>query len=174
MTWDEEEVAGLMADAVAFGAKHVEAGGLPFVGLLLADDGYVSDPGVNLVQETGDPSAHAEIVAMRATLRDLGRADLAGSWLLATGEPCGLCYRSALDHRVERVFVAVDADTAAAWGFDYRPSYRALGIDRARLTGFVRRLPVPDGLLPFRRHLELRRAGGGPASITPPDTKGTS
>lgn len=157
MSWTEAELAGLMQDAVDFSVQHVEDGGLPFVGVLIGDDGYVSSPGVNVVQETGDPTAHAEIVAMRAVMRDRPCSDLSGTWLLATGEPCGLCYRFALDHRVERVYVAVDSDLVAEQGFDYRGSYPAFGIDRSALTGVAHRLLVPRALEPFERFLHLRR-----------------
>ena len=173
MSWTDAELAGLMEDAVEFSIRHVEAGGLPFVGVLIGDDGYVSAPGVNLVHETKDSAAHAEIVAMRATMRDRGRSDLSGTWLLATGEPCGLCYRFALDHRVERVYVAVDSDAVAEQGFDYRGSYPAFRIDRSVLTGIVHRLPVPRALEPFERFLYLRRDSAYTPSTSPTNMKGT-
>lgn len=177
MRWTDAEITERMADAVGFSVEHVETGGLPFVGVLLAGNGYASEPGVNLVHETGDPCAHAEIVAMRSAMRDLGRAELTGTWLLASGEPCGLCYRFAIDHRVERVYVAADADTVAAWGFDYRASYPAFGIDRAQLTDIIHHLPVPHGLRPFERYLNLRRSSRYTRRYTTPlsplDTKGT-
>ncbi|WP_235849826.1 tRNA-specific adenosine deaminase [Mycolicibacterium doricum] len=143
-----------MEDAVAFSIAHVRSGGLPFVGLVFTDDGYVSDYGVNQVQKTGDPSAHAEIVAMRAMLRQRGLADLNGMSLLATGEPCGLCYEFALEHRIRRIYVAVDSDTVARWGFDYRRSYSALGIDRTHVADIVTPLPVSTALEPFERYLD--------------------
>jgi tRNA(Arg) A34 adenosine deaminase TadA len=145
-----------MEEAVEFGVRHVESGGLPFVGVILGKDGYISSPGVNLVHETGDPSAHAEIVAMRTAMRDQGFIDLSGTWLLATGEPCGLCYRFALDNRVGRIYVALDSDIVSDQGFDYRSSYAAAGIDRARLADIVHRLPVERGLEPFQRFRSLR------------------
>jgi tRNA(Arg) A34 adenosine deaminase TadA len=153
------ELLALLEEAVEFGVRHVEFGGLPFVGVILGKDGYISSPGVNLVHETGDPSAHAEIVAMRTAMRDQGCDDLSGTWLLATGEPCGLCYRFALDNGVGRIYVAVDSDIVAGQGFDYRGSYAAYGIDRARLAGTVHRLPVKRGLEPFQRFLSLRAGG---------------
>lgn len=156
MNSPDAEVAGLMQDAVAFSVRHVEAGGMPFVGVLIGDDGYVSSPGVNLVQETGDPTAHAEIVAMRTAMRDRTRSNLQRTWLVATGEPCGLCYRFALDHQVERVYVAVDSDTVAEHGFDYRGSYSAFQIDRSAFTDAVHHLPVPGALEPFERFRKIR------------------
>ncbi|MET3923225.1 deaminase [Arthrobacter sp. UYEF20] len=160
------ELLGLMEEAVEFGVRHVEAGGLPFVGVLVGPDGYVSAPGVNLAHETGDPSAHAEIVAMRAAMRGQGLSDLQGTWLLATGEPCGLCYRFAIDHRVGRIYVAVDSDIVAEQGFDYRGGYAAYGIDRTQLADMMHRLPVEHGLDPFQRFMHLRQ-GGVNAPLTP-------
>lgn len=162
------EILALMEEAVEFGVRHVESGGLPFVGVILGKDGYTSTPGVNLVHQTGDPSAHAEIVAMRTAMRDQGCSDLSGTWLLATGEPCGLCYRFALDTGVDRIYVAVDSDIVAGQGFDYRGSYAAYGIDGTRLEGTVHRVPVERGLEPFQRFLTLR-AGG----VTEPPNQAT-
>lgn len=155
MSWSNDELANLMRDAVAFSLRHVERGGLPFVGVVIDDSGYVSEYGVNKVRETGDPTAHAEIVAMRATASDRKLMDLKGMSLLATGEPCGICYRFALQHGIGRIYVAVDSDTVAEWGFDYRGSYRQLGIDRAKLADLITPLPVANGLEPFKRFLEL-------------------
>lgn len=150
------DLVALMEKAVEFSLRHVESGGLPFVGVLLNQDGYVSRYGVNEVERTGDPTAHAEIVAMRSATRDRQTHDLRGTWLLATGEPCGLCYRFALDHHVERVYVAVASETVAEHGFDYRGSYPAFQIDHSHLTGVVHQLPVARGLEPFERFTDLK------------------
>lgn len=144
------DLAALMAEAVEFAVRHVAGGGLPFVGVLADDRGRVGGFGVNEVMETGDPRAHAEIVAMRAAQRD--GVDLRGLQLLATGEPCGLCYRFAFEAGIGAVHVAVDADTVAAHGFDYRDSYPAFGIDRDALTHLIHPLPVERGLEPFTRY----------------------
>ncbi|WP_231390453.1 DsbA family protein [Nocardia sp. CNY236] len=144
-----------MSRAVAHSTRHVESGGIPFVALVVSDDGYTSDFGVNLVLETCDSTAHAEIVAMRSTLHARNLTDLQGMRLLATGEPCGLCYRFAFEHHIDSVHFAVDAATAARYGFDYRTSYGRLGIDRARMPIAVECLPVDRALEPFTRYLQL-------------------
>lgn len=157
MTADTSRLTALMADAVETCVRRVESGGVPFVGLLVADDGWVSDLGVNLVDETGDPTAHAEIVALRQAVRARGRAALRGATLLATGEPCALCYRVAAAHGIGAVRFAVDRDTAAAWGFDYRAGYDAAATDRLPLAAAARHLVVERGLAPFVRYLDLHR-----------------
>lgn len=154
MTTDTPRLEALMADAVEVSIRHVESGGIPFVGLLVAGDGWVSDPGVNLVRETGDPTAHAEIVAIRKAVKDRGRSGLEGVTLLATGEPCALCYRVAVSHGIATVCFAVGRDTAAEWGFDYRAGYDA---DRLSLAVTAQHLPVERGLAPFTRYRDLHR-----------------
>ncbi|QBI51886.1 deaminase [Streptomonospora litoralis] len=147
----------LLAHAVQTAIRRVETGGLPFAGRIVMGDGYSTEPEVNRVRETGDPSAHAEIVAMRQAMRDLRTADLAGATLLATGEPCGLCYRFAADHGVEAVDFAVDRHTAAQYGFDYRASYAALRTGQSPVTQTARHLPVEHGEAPFTRYADLHR-----------------
>ncbi|WP_218775158.1 nucleoside deaminase [Leifsonia sp. NCR5] len=149
-----EKLVDFMDQAVAACVAHVDAGGLPFVGAVVDESGLISSFGVNRVRETRDASAHAEIIAMREVLAASGRKNLAGTTLLATGEPCGLCYRFALDHGIDAIYVAVDRDDAAAWGFDYRSSYTALGITDERRSAVLRPLPVHRGTEPFDRYLQ--------------------
>lgn len=145
----------VMAQAVAKALAHVEGGGIPFVGVVVDKARMISGFGVNRVHETGDPTAHAEIVAIRDALDVTGRTDLRETVLLATGEPCGMCYQYALDVGITDIRVAVTRDQVAALGFDYRNSYQAFGItDTVRGTR-MRPLRVPDDTEPFIRFLAL-------------------
>lgn len=173
MNADTTSLSAVMADAVAASTGHTDAGGLPFVGVIVNADGeLLSGFGVNRVAETGDPMAHAEVVAMRDAMTRHGLDTLEGCVLLATGEPCGLCYRYAIDHGVDTIYVAVDRDQVASFGFDYRSSYPAFGITDARRAELFRPLPVEHGIDPFDRYLHLHLSGHAPAR---PDTvsKGT-
>lgn len=174
MTLRTADLQAVMEQAVARCVTHVESGGLPFVGVLVDDTGVISDFGVNRVHETGDPSAHAEIVAMRDAMRTRGLATLNGTSLLATGEPCGLCYRFAIRHGVKTVYVAVDRDEVAAFGFDYRGSYRALGITDDARTGLYRSMPVRLGTEPFIHYLHLHQQPGHAPAGPETEPKGTS
>lgn len=144
----------VMAQAVEQALNHVEAGGIPFVGLVVEGERVISGFGVNTVQETGDPTAHAEIVAMRDALSATGRPDLSGTILLATGEPCGMCYHHATTHGIADIRVAVDRDTVARLGFDYRASYLTFGITDERRASLFRLLRVPGDTVPFTRFLD--------------------
>ncbi|MCF2435095.1 nucleoside deaminase [Streptomyces thinghirensis] len=113
---------------------------------------------MNLVDETGcDPTAHAEIVALRKAVRARGQRCSAGSHPAGDGRPCALCYRVAAAHGIAAVRFAVDRDTAAAWGFDYRAGYAVDATDRLPLAATARPLPVERGLAPFVRYLDLHR-----------------
>lgn len=156
-------VATVMAEAVEHAITHVDRGGLPFVGVVVSDAAAgpeaLSCFGTNEVWETGDPSAHAEIVAMRDVLARRGPGSLEGAHLLATGEPCGLCFRFAVDHGIAAVHVAVDRDRVARYGFDYRASYRHFGITDALRDTLLHPLPVSRDARPFTHYLNINNEG---------------
>ena len=160
MSVDTSALASVMEQAVDACTAHVDAGGLPFVGVLVGAEGEVASGfGVNRVVETGDPKAHAEVVAMRDAMTRHGLDSLAGYTLLATGEPCGLCYRYAIDHGVDTIYVALDRDEVAALGFDYRASYPAFGISDAQRESLFRPLAVEHGVEPFTHYLHRHLSG---------------
>lgn len=147
----------VMDQAVAACTGHVNAGGLPFVAVVVGGGSgqVLSGFGVNRAAETGDPSAHAEVVAMREAMATHGLEDLTDTVLLATGEPCGLCYRYAIDHGIAAIYVAVDRDEVADFGFDYRASYPAFGITDTRRKALLRRLSSEHASEPFTRYLTI-------------------
>lgn len=160
MSADTTALTAVMVQAVDACTAHVDAGGLPFVGVIANADGeMLSGFGVNRVAETGDPMAHAEVVAMRDAVTRHGLDTLAGCVLLATGEPCGLCYRYAIDHGIDTIYVAVDREEVANLGFDYRPSYPAFGITDTQRTELFRPLPVEHGIDPFAHYLHHHLSG---------------
>lgn len=160
MSADTTALTTVMAQAVDACTEHVDAGGLPFVGVLVDAEGKVASGfGVNRVAETGDPMAHAEVVAMRDAMSRHGLDSLAGYALLATGEPCGLCYRYAIDHGIDTIYVAVDRDEVGRHGFDYRSSYPAFGITDEGRAELFRPLTVEHGTDPFTHYLHRHLSG---------------
>lgn len=143
----EEHLQRAMTQAVAYCIDHVTRGGLPFVGILVLPDGTLTRPGTNEVARTGDPSAHAEVQAIRAAALQHGEHALHGAVLLATGEPCTMCYQFAADHGITHVRYAVSADEAARRGFDYRRPHTSTAA--RRLADAATRLRVPEALTPF-------------------------
>ena len=140
----------LMKEAVAFSLDHMHEGGIPFTAFVVDEAGMILGRGVNRVREHHDPTAHAEVEAIRDACRTLGTTHLHGATLLASGEPCAMCYLSALYAGISQVFFAVDRDEAAAHGFDYRGTYRLFAEDpQSWRSPSVSKLAVPDGLRPF-------------------------
>lgn len=106
-----------LRSAVELAARNVAAGGGPFGAVLITTDGQRFE-GVNRVTLDLDPTAHAEVCAIRNACRALGTFSLAGSTLYASCEPCPMCLASALWARVDAVYFAADRHAAAAAGFD--------------------------------------------------------
>lgn len=107
-----------MRRAIALGIENVRTGqGGPF-GAVVVKDGRVVAEGANRVTTTNDPSAHAEIVAIREACRVLGVFQLTGCDLYTTCEPCPMCLGAIYWARPARVFYACVAADAAAAGFD--------------------------------------------------------
>lgn len=112
-----------LAAAVAIAARNVRQAGGPF-GALLVTAGGSRFEGVNRVTATNDPTAHAEVTAIRAACTALGTFDLSGAVLYSSCEPCPMCLASALWARISRVVFAADRHEAAAAGFDDAAFYR--------------------------------------------------
>src|SRR5271156_16885 len=102
---EEDPDTRWVAQAVDLAINNVTAGGGPF-GAMLIRDGAVLATGVNAVTTTNDPTAHAEVVAIRAACRTIGDFRLTGCVLVTSCEPCPLCLAAALWARVERVLYA--------------------------------------------------------------------
>ena len=140
----------LMEEAVAFSMEHVHEGGIPFTAFV-DHHGQILGRGVNRVRAHHDPTAHAEIEAIRDACRTHGTTHLTGATLLASAEPCAMCYMTAHSAGISQVFYAVDRDEAAAHGFDYRASYRLFADDpRSWQSPDVSKLAVLEGLHPFQ------------------------
>ncbi|GAA1309220.1 MAG: nucleoside deaminase [Brachybacterium tyrofermentans] len=103
--------------AIDLAAANVAEGGGPFGAVLLTADGRGFD-GVNRVTADHDPTAHAEVLAIRAACTELGTHELPGAVLYASCEPCPMCLASALWARIDTVVFAADREDAAQAGFD--------------------------------------------------------
>ncbi|WP_026553959.1 nucleoside deaminase [Arthrobacter sp. 35W] len=103
--------------AVELATANVHNHGGPFGAVIVTADGRAFD-GVNRVTDNNDPTAHAEVTAIRTACAALGTFDLTGATLYSSCEPCPMCLASALWARVERVYFAADRYDAASAGFD--------------------------------------------------------
>jgi tRNA(adenine34) deaminase len=109
----DDSDAKFMTAAIALAGQASEAGEVP-VGAVVVKGGQVIGAGFNAPIGRHDPSAHAEIQAMRAAASALGNYRLAGCTLFVTLEPCAMCAGAIMHARIERlVFGAADPKTGA-------------------------------------------------------------
>lgn len=137
-----------LRQAVELAEASVAVGGGPF-GAVIVRDGAVLATGQNRVTLDGDPTAHAEVVAIRAAAREIGAHTLDDCTLYASCEPCPMCASSALWARLERVCYAADRDDAARCGFDDAAFYELFDRPRESWPMAVTRLALPDATAPF-------------------------
>src|SRR5262245_49336730 len=133
-----------MRRAIALGRRGMRAGhGGPF-GAVVVRRGIVVGEGWNRVLATHDPTAHGEIVAIRAACRRLGSGTLAGCDLFTSGEPCPMCLAAIYWARIRRVFYGFTVADAARLGFDDRAIFRQLARPAGRRTIRAVQLLAPE------------------------------
>jgi len=110
--------------------------GGPF-GAVVVKNGEIVGKGSNCVTETNDPTAHAEVVAIRDACKKLGSFQLEGCEIYTSCEPCPMCLGAIYWARPDKVFYACDKDDAADSGFDDAFIYKEL------------KLPLSERKVPF-------------------------
>ena len=135
--------------AVRLAVESVETGGGPFGALVVRGEEIVA-VGRNRVREWRDPTAHAEIVAIRAACVKLGSHQLDGCVMYASSEPCPMCLGAIYWARPEAVYFANDRIEAAEAGFDDAFIYDELGRQPAARHIRMQRVEIPGSDEPFR------------------------
>jgi guanine deaminase len=151
-----EEVADArwLTRAIELATENVANGGGPF-GALIVRDGAIVAEGQNRVTASLDPTAHAEVVAIRAACQAVQDFSLVGATLYTSCEPCPLCLSAALWARVDRVVFAADRHDAARGGFDDREFYELFAKDREHWHIPIDSVRLPSSPEPFDAWLAL-------------------
>lgn len=135
---------------IALALENVKSGqGGPF-GALVVKDGQIIATGVNQVTLTFDPTAHAEVVAIRKACNAIGNFELTGCEIYCSCEPCPMCLGAIYWARPAKVFFAATASAAADAGFD-----DSFIKDQIRLPYVQQQLPIAqiahkESLAPFQ------------------------
>lgn len=133
--------APFLREAIKLAVENVESGlGGPFAALIV-EGGSILAEGTNRVTTVHDPTAHAEITAIRAACKERGDFELTGCTLYSTCEPCPMCLGAIYWARLDRVVYAATRADAADAGFDDDHIYRE--IDKAPAE---RRIPMKQRL----------------------------
>ncbi|KAJ6359926.1 hypothetical protein OIU77_004017 [Salix suchowensis] len=137
-----------LSRAVEEAYKGVECGdGGPFGAVIVRNDEVVMSCH-NMVLKNTDPTAHAEVTAIREACKKLNRIELSECEIYASCEPCPMCFGAIHLSRLKRLVYGAEAEAAMAVGFD---DFIA---DALRGTGFYQ-----------KAHLEIKKADGGGAAI---------
>jgi tRNA(Arg) A34 adenosine deaminase TadA len=138
----KEQDEQFMREAITLaqeGMKRSDGG--PF-GCVIVKDGKIIGRGNNRVTSTNDPTAHAEIVAIREACSSIGNFQLAGCTLYTSCEPCPMCLGAIYWARPDRIVFACTREDAAHAGFDDQLIYDELPLpmDQRRIpcTGLLR------------------------------------
>lgn len=145
--------AELLREAVRLAADNAAAGQQPF-GALVVRDGKVVATGVNTVLRDADPTAHAEVAAIRAACHGLGRTELTGAIVVSSCEPCPMCRAVAVLVGISRIVYAAPKESAARAGFELSPAGAALQEAWSGLDVLpVEHVPTAGADEPFARRL---------------------
>jgi guanine deaminase len=139
-----------MQRAIALALKNVQSGrGGPF-GALVVKDGKVIAEATNSVTSTNDPTAHAEMLAIREGCRKLRLFHLAGCEIYASCEPCPMCLGAIYWARLERIYFAANAADAAKAGFDDSFIYQEISKPQDQRKIPILQLMHQESRAPFR------------------------
>ena len=96
-----------MREAISLAVENVKNGGGPF-GAVIVRDGKIVATGVNRVTANNDPTAHAEVTAIRAACSKLGTFNLAGCVIYTSCEPCPMCLGAIYWAHIDKIYFAKD------------------------------------------------------------------
>ena len=138
-----------MSRAIELAAENAgSVTGGPF-GAVIVKDGEIVAAQSNKVTVNIDPTAHAEVNAIREACKVLGTFDLSGCILYSSCEPCPMCLSAAYWAHIDKIYYAADRYDAAKVGFDDEFIYKELSLPiSARRLGLEQIMPE-DGLVPF-------------------------
>jgi guanine deaminase len=140
--------SGWLERAVELARENVAGGGRPFAALVVHNDAIVAT-GVNTALADVDPTAHAELVAIRAACRALNSLALPGCLLVASGQPCPMCQAAAMIAGLERTIYAANIEITATGGFDSSPVARELARPLTERASSFAHVPVAGAEAPF-------------------------
>ncbi len=137
--------------AIQLAIAKMEAGyGGPF-GAVVVKDGKIVAEGYNQVTSANDPTAHAEVVAIRNACKALGSYQLVGCELYTSCEPCPMCLGAIYWARPDAVYFAATKTDAQGAGFDDQFIYDEMNSPPASRKIPMIRIALPDATLPFER-----------------------
>lgn len=132
-----------LQEAIGLARANIAKGGRPF-GAVIVRDGVVIATGVNEILSTNDPTAHAELMAIRAASHKLGSPNLSDCAVYASGHPCPMCMAAMRLAGVRQVTYAFSNADGAPFGLSTAAIYEDLAKPFAEQSMTIRHLSVPS------------------------------
>ena len=137
-----------MRRAIALAVENVKNGGGPF-GAVIVRDGKIVATGANRVTPDNDPTAHAEVNAIRAACTKLGTFDLSGCVIYTSCEPCPMCLGAIYWAHIDKIYYGANQHDAAEVNFDDSFIYRELELPVDKRRKPVANILHDEALAPF-------------------------
>ncbi len=138
-----------LRQAIELAVDNVKTGqGGPYGAVIVKDNQLLSATG-NKVTSTLDPTAHAEVLAIRMACKKLNDFQLKGCVLYTSCEPCPMCLGAIYWARLEKVYFACSREEAAAANFDDSFIYDEIAISPSKRSIAMLHLELPNGCQPF-------------------------
>jgi guanine deaminase len=146
-----EQQESFMREAIQLSLSNLEScNGGPF-GAVIVKDGQIIARGANKVTSTNDPTAHAEVVAIRQACEKLQTFQLAGCEIYASCEPCPMCLGAIYWARLDKLYYANTKNDAAAINFDDKFIYEELEKPLENRALFTSQLLREEALEAFQK-----------------------
>lgn len=151
---DEKKKNEMMREAIRLSIENVESGnGGPF-GAVVVKDGKIIARGANQVTSTNDPTAHAEVVAIRKACEVLGSFQLDGCEIYTSCEPCPMCLGAIYWARPDKIYYANTKEDAAEISFDDQFIYEELDRPISERKLFTEQMLRDEALMAFKKWSE--------------------
>lgn len=144
-----------MRRAIQLSLESVKHGGGPF-GAVIVKEGKIIAEAANRVTLDNDPTAHAEVNAIRQAARSLGRFDLSGCDIYTSCEPCPMCLGAIYGAHLNHIYYGCNRRDAADAGFDDEFIYQELSLAPAERQKVMEVLLPDESLAAFRMWKEKK------------------
>lgn len=144
MDFDKE----FLLQAISIAKKNIAEGGGPFGAVIVIDNKIVAEAG-NTVVLTNDPTAHAEVNAIREACKKLNKFDLTDAVLYASCEPCPMCLSAIYWARIRKIYYAASRFDAADAGFDDEFIYKELELPLEKRSIPIKQISLDNAPTPF-------------------------
>lgn len=139
----------LMRKAIELSIENIKNGGGPF-GAVIAKDGDIIATGTNRVTADNDPTAHAEVNAIRKACQTLKTFDLSGCTIYTSCEPCPMCLAAIYWAHIDKIYYGNNKKDAADIGFDDSYIYDELNLPVEKRTKLMNELLPGEAIKAFQ------------------------